>query len=39
MQEDPIVKENTKGMFPKDSIENARFAINYYISIGLGALT
>ena len=27
------------GMFPKDHPKNTRFAINYYTSIGLGALT
>ena len=28
-----------KGIFPKDSIQNARFSVNYFTSIGLGALT
>lgn len=27
------------GIFPKDSIENARFAINFFTSFGLGAIT
>ena len=27
------------GIFPKDSIQNARFSVNYFTSIGLGALT
>lgn len=26
-------------IFPKDSVENARFAVNFFTSIGLGALT
>ena len=27
------------GLFPKDSIQNAKFSVNYFTSIGLGALT
>ncbi len=27
------------GIFPKDSIQNARFSVNYFTSTGLGALT
>ncbi len=27
------------GLFPKDSLRNTRFAINFFTSIGLGALT
>ena len=27
------------GIFPRDSIQNARFSVNYFTSIGLGALT
>lgn len=26
-------------MFPTDSVENARFSINFFTSIGLGAVT
>ena len=26
-------------MFPRDSVQNARFSINFFTSIGLGALT
>ncbi|OMJ08166.1 Pre-mRNA-splicing factor CWC22 [Smittium culicis] len=32
-------EEATSKMFPTDSPKNIRFAINYYTSIGLGALT
>ena len=28
-----------QGIFPRDSIQNARFSVNYFTSIGLGALT
>ena len=28
-----------QGLFPRDSIQNARFSVNYFTSIGLGALT
>lgn len=28
-----------QGLLPKTSVENARFAINFYTSIGLGAVT
>ena len=27
------------GLFPKDNVANARFAINFFTSIGLGAIT
>jgi len=27
------------GVFPRDSIQNARFSVNYFTSIGLGVLT
>ncbi|KAJ1901282.1 pre-mRNA-splicing factor cwc22 [Kickxella alabastrina] len=33
------VSEAVKGMFPSDSAKTTRFAINYYTSIGLGAIT
>ncbi|PVU95121.1 hypothetical protein BB561_002006 [Smittium simulii] len=36
---DPQVLDSTSRMFPTDSPKNIRFAINYYTSIGLGALT
>jgi len=26
-------------VFPKDSVNNARFSINFFTSIGLGAIT
>jgi len=28
-----------EGLLPKDTVANARFAINYFTSIGLGAIT
>ena len=28
-----------QGLFPKTSIDDARFAVNFYTSIGLGAVT
>lgn len=28
-----------EGLFPRDSVENARFAINFFTSIGLGPVT
>ncbi|KAG2192604.1 hypothetical protein INT46_004199 [Mucor plumbeus] len=36
---DPYMLESLSGMFPKDNPKNTRFAINYWTSIGLGALT
>eukprot|EP01138_Halocafeteria_seosinensis_P009483 gb/GECG01009691.1/.p1 GENE.gb/GECG01009691.1/~~gb/GECG01009691.1/.p1 ORF type:complete len:1013 (+),score=194.59 gb/GECG01009691.1/:1-3039(+) len=37
--QDPHMQDIFAGLFPKDSPRNARFAINYFTSIGLGALT
>ncbi|KAI9494632.1 MIF4G-domain-containing protein [Zychaea mexicana] len=37
--DDPYMAESFQGMFPKDNPKNTRFAINYWTSIGLGALT
>ncbi|KAI8333434.1 MIF4G-domain-containing protein [Chlamydoabsidia padenii] len=37
--EDPDFVDNFAGMFPRDNPKNTRFAINYWTSIGLGALT
>ncbi|KAJ2656779.1 pre-mRNA-splicing factor cwc22 [Coemansia sp. RSA 1200] len=36
---EPQMSETVKGMFPSDSAKSTRFAINYYTSIGLGAIT
>ncbi|KAH7103864.1 MIF4G-domain-containing protein [Auriculariales sp. MPI-PUGE-AT-0066] len=36
---DADVKDCTRGMFPMDNPKNTRFAINYFTSIGLGAVT
>lgn len=36
---DPEVKRGCEGMFPMDVPKNTRFAINYFTSIGLGAIT
>jgi pre-mRNA-splicing factor CWC22 len=37
--EDVLIKPHMVGLFPKDTIANARFAVNFFTSIGLGALT
>jgi len=36
---DPEVKALCHGMFPLDNPKNTRFSINYFTSIGLGAVT
>ncbi|KAL7752884.1 pre-mRNA-splicing factor cwc22 [Sorochytrium milnesiophthora] len=36
---DPYMRAWFDGLFPKDSPKNTRFAINYWTSIGLGAVT
>lgn len=36
---DPEVKVFCSGMFPMDNPKNTRFSINYFTSIGLGAVT
>jgi pre-mRNA-splicing factor CWC22 len=36
---DEEVKSACAGMFPLDNPKNTRFAINYFTSIGLGAIT
>ena len=33
------LKDHLEGLFPRDSVQNARFSINFFTSIGLGALT
>ena len=37
--QDPEVKSSCRNMFPLDNPKNTRFAINYFTSIGLGAVT
>lgn len=37
--QDPEVKSCCRYMFPMDNPKNTRFAINYFTSIGLGAIT
>lgn len=37
--QDDQVSPHLGGLFPKNSVENARFATNFYTSIGLGPLT
>jgi pre-mRNA-splicing factor CWC22 len=32
-------ESQVEGLFPTDSVENARFSINFFTSIGLGAVT
>ncbi|KAG5980411.1 pre-mRNA-splicing factor cwc22 [Claviceps digitariae] len=36
---DDVLRSNLEGIFPKDNARNVRFSINYFTSIGLGALT
>ncbi|XP_013385068.1 pre-mRNA-splicing factor CWC22 homolog [Lingula anatina] len=36
---DPTLQEFFEGLFPRDNPRNARFAINFFTSIGLGGLT
>ena len=36
---DPEVRHGCAGMFPMDVPKNTRFSINYFTSIGMGALT
>ena len=36
---DPTLQEFFQGMFPRDNPRNTRFSINFFTSIGLGALT
>lgn len=36
---DPEVRDLCKAMFPLDNPKNTRFSINYFTSIGLGAIT
>ncbi|KAF4511357.1 hypothetical protein G6O67_003163 [Ophiocordyceps sinensis] len=37
--DDEVLRPNFDGLFPKDNARNIRFAINYFTSIGMGALT
>jgi len=36
---DETVTPHLQGVFPRDSVKNARFSINFFVSIGLGAVT
>jgi pre-mRNA-splicing factor CWC22 len=36
---DPFLKPSFDGLFPRDTPRNTRFAINYWTSIGMGAVT
>ena len=36
---DPEVKKYCEGMFPMDNPKHTRFSINYFTSIGMGAVT
>ncbi|KAI9681445.1 MAG: pre-mRNA-splicing factor cwc22 [Caeruleum heppii] len=36
---DPILSSSFEGLFPKDNPRNTRFSINYFTSIGMGAVT
>lgn len=37
--EDEIIRPHLNGLFPKNSVDSATFAVNFYTSIGLGAIT
>ena len=37
--DDPALKPFMEGLFPKDHPKNTRFSVNFFTSIGLGALT
>lgn len=37
--QDEMLMEALSGLLPKDNLKNTRFAINFFTSIGLGALT
>jgi pre-mRNA-splicing factor CWC22 len=37
--QDPMLEEFVQGLFPTDSPQNMRFAINFWTSIGLGPVT
>ena len=36
---DETLQPHLEGLFPRDSPRNIRFSINYFTSIGMGALT
>lgn len=36
---DDVLRPGLEGLFPKDNARNIRFSINYFTSIGMGALT
>lgn len=36
---DPELQQYFGGLFPKDHVKNARFAVNYFTAVGLGVLT
>ncbi|KFA62234.1 hypothetical protein S40285_07723 [Stachybotrys chlorohalonatus IBT 40285] len=36
---DDMLRPNLEGIFPRDNARNIRFSINYFTSIGMGALT
>ena len=38
LAEEPL-QEHLTGVFPRDNVRNARFSINFFTSIGLGAIT
>ena len=38
LKEDTL-QQHLAGVFPRDSVQNARFSINFFTSIGLGAVT
>lgn len=36
---DPVLQPSFEGIFPRDNPRNTRFSINYFTSIGMGAVT
>ena len=36
---DQNIRPHLSGIYPMDNIEDARFAVNFFITIGLGAIT
>jgi hypothetical protein len=37
--QEPSLQEYFSGIFPQDSMQNMRFSINFFTSIGLGGIT
>lgn len=37
--QEPSLQEYFSGIFPQDTMQNMRFSINFFTSIGLGGIT